>query len=126
MFDDRIEIQSPGKLPNIVTTSTIREVRYSRNPRIARALTELGWVKELGEGVKRIYTEMKALFLDDPIYAEPNNQSVLLVLKNNIVMRRKRRHERISALVSTEWSTLPTHHKRALEFIYSRGKLTTK
>ena len=126
MFDDRIEIQSPGKLPNIVTTSTIREVRYSRNPRIARALTELGWVKELGEGVKRIYTEMKALFLDDPIYAEPNNQSVLLILKNNIVMRRKRRHERISALVSTEWSTLPTHHKRALEFIYSRGKLTTK
>jgi len=126
MFDDRMEIASPGKLPNIVNKSNIREVRYSRNPRIARVLTEMGWVKELGEGVKRIYEEMKAYFLEEPIYDEPNNQSVLLVLKNNVVMRRQRRQERIGALVSSEWSSLTPNHKQALEIIYSRGKLTTK
>ena len=126
MFDDKMEIKSPGKFPNIVNKLNIREVRYSKNPRIARVLTELGWVKELGEGVKRIYEEMKAYFLDEPIYDEPNNQSVLLVLKNNVVMRRQRRQERIGALVSIEWNSLSPNHKKALEIIYSRGKLTTK
>ncbi|CVK18400.1 ATP-binding protein [Sporomusa sphaeroides] len=126
LFDDRMEIVSPGKLPNIVTTSNIREVRYSRNPRIARVLTEFGWVKELGEGVKRIYEEMKSFFLDEPIYDEPNNQSVLLTLKNNVFMRRNRRQERIGTLVSSEWNSLPSHHKQALEIMYSRGKVTTK
>ena len=47
MFDDRLEITSPGKLPNIVTVDNIRLTRYSRNPRIARVLTEFGWVREL-------------------------------------------------------------------------------
>ena len=126
MYDDRLEIISPGKFPSIVNKSNIREVRYSRNPRIARALTEMGWVRELGEGVKRIYAEMDAYFLDEPVYDEPNNQSVSLLLKNNVVMRRKRRQERIGTLVSSEWVNLSVHQKRAVEIIYTKGKLTTK
>lgn len=46
--------------------------RYSRNPRIARVLSEFGWVKELNEGVKRIYDEMQMFFLKEPTYTEPN------------------------------------------------------
>jgi len=125
MFDDRLEISSPGKFPNIVNRYNITEVRYSRNPRIARALTEMGWVRELGEGVKRIYKEMEALFLDDPEYTESEN-SVTLTLKNNIVMRRMRRHERINTLISKEWSSLTEEEQTAVEYIYSRGQLTTK
>ncbi|MFD1064453.1 hypothetical protein [Oceanobacillus locisalsi] len=49
----------------------------------------MGWVRELGEGVKRIYEEMEKYFLDHPIYEE-QQQSVRLTLKNNIVMRRIR------------------------------------
>lgn len=55
MFDDRLEVVSPGALPNIVTLDNMRNTRYSRNPRIARTLVEFGWVRELNEGVKRIY-----------------------------------------------------------------------
>lgn len=36
MFDDRLEILSPSKLPSIVTINNIRDTRFSRNPRIAR------------------------------------------------------------------------------------------
>ncbi|TCL38873.1 ATP-dependent DNA helicase RecG [Anaerospora hongkongensis] len=125
MFDDRLEILSPGKFPNVVNKNNIREVRYSRNPRIARALTEMGWVRELNEGVKRIYKEMNQYFLDEPVYDEPN-QSVLLVLKNNIVTRRKRRTERINALISAEWSSLSADEKRALEMAYSKDRMTTR
>lgn len=58
MFDDRLEIFSPGSLPNIVTLENMRYTRYARNPRIARALVSFGWVRELNEGVNRIYDEM--------------------------------------------------------------------
>lgn len=53
LYDDRLEIFSPGKLPNIVTLENMLTTRYSRNPRIARVLSEFGWVKELNEGVRR-------------------------------------------------------------------------
>ena len=62
LYDDRLEIFSPGKLPNIVTLNNMKNTRYSRNPRIARVLSELGWVKELNEGVKRIYDEMDGFY----------------------------------------------------------------
>ena len=93
LFDDRLEILSPGKLSGFITLENMKTERYSRNPQIARVLTEFGIVRELNEGVKRIYSEMQRFYLKDPIYSEPNQHSVLLVLDNNIVMRSKRKNE---------------------------------
>ena len=123
MFDDRLEILSPGKLPNVVTIDNIRETRYSRNPRIARVLTDFGWVRELNEGVKRIYSDMREFFLDDPIYTEPE-QSVKLVLKNNIVMRTIRQSARIEANVDGDiWNQLDELERKILTYMGSRSKV---
>lgn len=97
--DDRLEIKSPGRLPNIVTIDNIREIRYARNPRMSRLLTDFGWVKELNEGVKRIYSDMKEFFLDEPEYSEPE-YSVKLTLKNNIVMRSIRQESRLERIIT--------------------------
>ncbi len=106
MFDDRIEFLSPGKLPNIVTISNIRHTRYSRNPLIARVLNDFSWVRELNEGVKRMYAEMESLFLDPPVFSEPG-QTLSLVLRNNIAMRSTRKTEAILRLVKHErWNAL--------------------
>ena len=35
MFDDRIVVESPGKLPGLVKTDNIRHTHFSRNPKIA-------------------------------------------------------------------------------------------
>lgn len=94
MYDDRLEILSPGKLPNLVTVNNIQETKFSRNPQIARVLTEFGLVRELNEGVKRIYADMKEHNLDEPVYTE-NDQAVTLILKNNIEQRHIK--EKISA-----------------------------
>ncbi|SFQ98538.1 ATP-binding protein [Desulfoscipio geothermicus] len=127
MFDDKLEIESPGKLPGLVRLTNIKDVRYSRNPRIARVLNEFGWVREFGEGVNRIFEEMKLFNLDDPIYEEPYNVYVKLTLKNNIVMRRIRREAKMSSLVSPEsWEALTPEQRKALELAYIRQKLTTK
>lgn len=69
MYDDRLEIKSPGKLPSIVTVENIMNTRFSRNSKIARVLTEMGWVRELNEGVKRIYSDMADFFLDEPVFS---------------------------------------------------------
>lgn len=58
MYDDRLEIESLGKLPNIVPVDNIRTANFSRNPRLVRVLTDFDIVKELNEGVKRIYLDM--------------------------------------------------------------------
>lgn len=124
MFDDRLEILSPGKLPSIVTVDNIRETRFSRNPRIARVLTEFGWVRELNEGVKRIYKDMEEFFLEEPVYSEPE-QSVKLVLKNNIIMRTMRQEDRAVKNVGNDiWRHLDELEKSILVYMGSKTNVT--
>lgn len=60
IFDDRIEIRSPGTLPNGVTLENIR-THYSRprNETIARVLFNLGYVNTLGSGIPRMIRLMR-------------------------------------------------------------------
>ena len=121
MYDDRLEIESPGKLPNLVTVDNIQDTRYSRNPKISRVLTEFGWVRELNEGVKRIYSDMKAFFLDEPVYSE-TDASVRLTLKNNIVMRAQRQENRAFENIGADkWAVLDDLEKTILTIMVSRG-----
>lgn len=128
MFDDRLEILSPGKLGGFVTLDTMKTKRYSRNPQIARVLNELGIVRELNEGVKRIYSEMQSFFLKDPIYSEPDMNSVLLVLENNIVMRSKRKEENMlkSDIIQEKWDSLNYLEQKVLSTIYDKGEITSE
>lgn len=126
MFDDRIEIYSPGLLPNIVTVETIRYSRYSRNPKIARILSEFGWVKEMNEGVKRIYTEMQSLYLQDPIYSEPAHQ-VLLRLENNILNRQIRIIDALKKKLTPElFNELNDDEKEIMKYLQMNAAITSK
>ena len=124
MFDDRIEIHSPGKLPNIVTIENILTQRYSRNPRIARILSEFGWVKEMNEGVKRIYSEMEKFFLKKPVYSEPSN-NVLLVLENNILNRNIRIEDNLKKLIDKDiYKGLNFIEKEIIRFSFMNKQIT--
>ena len=127
MFDDRLEIVSPGALPNIVTLDNMRTTRYSRNPRIARTLVEFGWVRELNEGVKRIYTEMQDSLLNDPVYTEPGGTKVQLTLENNIVARTVRRSEALEDRLSAEAiASLGGYELAAVRLVFTNGKVTAR
>lgn len=75
MFDDRLEIESPGRFPNIVTADNISYTRFSRNKTISRVMTEFEWVRELNEGVKKIYSDMANAGLPEPEYIETPNST---------------------------------------------------
>lgn len=126
MFDDRIEFSSPGRLPSIVTVDNIQTTRFSRNPMIARVLSDLGWVRELNEGVKRIYTDMASFFLDPPCFSEPNGNTVLLVLKNNIAARSIRRLESQKVMFSKCWDGLSALDRDLVYYIANIDKCTPR
>ena len=127
LYNDRLEILSPGKLPNIVTLDNMLNTRYSRNPRIARVLGEFGWVKELNEGVKRIYDEMQMYFLKSPTYSEPNGNSVLLVLENSITSRQLRTDDKISSMFDQEiLGQLNEFETTIIQFLTNNKSITIK
>ena len=56
IFDDRIEIRTPGKLPNSVTVESIRVggAHVVRNPTLYNLLNKIGMVTDIGSGVYRM------------------------------------------------------------------------
>lgn len=71
VFPDRIEIESPGRFPGLIDPSKPLEIsRFARNPRIARVCADLRIGQELGEGIRRIFAEMRKVGLTDPMYRQ--------------------------------------------------------
>ena len=81
VWDDRVEVRSPGPLPGHITKDNMRAEHYSRNPRIMRVLNTLGLVEEYGEGIDRMYREMAARLLEPPVF-ESTPSSVTVTLHN--------------------------------------------
>lgn len=81
IYPDRIEIESPGRFPGLADPSHPMEIsRYARNPRIARVCADLRIGQELGEGIRRIFDEMRRRGLSDPVYTQTQG-SVRLTLR---------------------------------------------
>lgn len=85
VWDDRIEIQSPGSLPGHITLENMRDEHYSRNRRIMRVLKVLNLVEEYGEGVDRMIQEMEARLMEPPIFAATPS-SVTVTLRNRFLV----------------------------------------
>ncbi len=80
IFPDRIEIESPGRFPGLADPSRPLDIsRFARNPRIARVCADLRIGQELGEGIKRIYAEMRKMGLTDPVYSQTESTVRLLL-----------------------------------------------
>ena len=75
MFDDRLEVDSPGIFAGMVNKDNIRYTHFSRNPKIATFLKDYGYVKEYGEGVDRMCKELESIGLPAPVF---NNSTFIL------------------------------------------------
>ena len=85
VWDDRVEVHSPGPLPGHITLDNMRAEHYSRNPRIMRVLKTLGLVEEYGEGIERMYREMESRLLEPPVFTATGS-SVTVTLYNRSVV----------------------------------------
>lgn len=69
IFDNHLEIRNPGPLLTTIKIEDIvgkKGVHQSRNTYVARVLRELGYMRELGEGMRRIYDLMHSNELAPP------------------------------------------------------------
>lgn len=105
IYDDRIVIESPGRFPGLVDPAKPLAIkRFARNPRIARVCTDLRITQEFGEGIRRMFEEMRAAGLSDPLYRQTAG-SVQLTLSGEPTERRL-----IDALPSIQQQILAALH----------------
>ena len=91
IFNDRIEIKSPGALLSTITVKNLYELEgahESRNPLVARILRENKLMRELGEGMKRIFNLMSESELEKPVLYS-NGSWFKVTLKNKTVYSQK-------------------------------------
>ena len=138
IFDDRIEIYNPGGLGGTLTVASMKTERYSRNPIISRTLTDFEIVRELNEGVGRMYEVMEEAKLKEPKYVDKEGRSLLLTLENNIKEREKMRsagknniqNNDVSSIKDIEninkiWDKLTDREKIILQEIFNKKEVTS-
>lgn len=84
MFDDKFVVESPGIFAGTVTEQNIQTTHFSRNKAIAAYMKEYKFVKEFGEGVKRIYREMDEANLPSPTFKKQAFMTIATI-KNNFI-----------------------------------------
>lgn len=79
IFDNRVEIESPGKLPGHVTTNNIISTQFARNPRLVRLVNKFDNPpnKDVGEGLNTAFEAMNKLRLKKPVIEETDNSVVV-------------------------------------------------
>ncbi|QLB40363.1 ATP-binding protein [Mannheimia pernigra] len=122
-FDDRLEISNSGPLPAQVTIENIKTERFARNPRIARALEDLGYVRQLNEGVSRIYESMEKSMLAKPEYREQNG-NVYLTLRNRVSSHEKTISTELMVLIEDNWINYNDTQKKILTYLFLNNTAT--
>lgn len=122
-FDDRLEISNSGPLPAQVTVENIEHERYSRNPRIARALADMGYVHELNEGVPRIYSAMQEVMLAKPEYTDENN-TVTLTLRNKVSEHKETIFSDVLDAISAGWESFNKSEQMIISILFENQEST--
>jgi ATP-dependent DNA helicase RecG len=81
IFDNRIEVQSPGRLPAHVTVKNILTERFARNGAIVRLLNKFPDPpnKDVGEGLNTAFQKMHQLGLKEPSIIERDNDVLVTI-----------------------------------------------
>ena len=115
MFDDRLEVISPGGLPGYITLDNIVDEHFSRNPRIVAGLFQWGYIEELGLGVDRMIEEMLRAGHPAPVFrATPYSFTVTLY---NVRERQ----------AAPDWDrSMNERQLRALQYLREQGSITNR
>jgi ATP-dependent DNA helicase RecG len=102
VFDNRVEVESPGTLPGHITTTNILSEQFARNGAIIRLINKFPNPpnKDVGEGLNTAFQAMRALRLKDPTIEERDNSVVVFI-----------RHERLASPEEAIVAYLESHNE---------------
>ena len=83
VFDNRVEILSPGSLPGHITVNNILEEQFARNGNMVRLINKFPNPpnKDVGEGLNTAFEEISELRLKKPVIVELDH-AVLVIIKH--------------------------------------------
>ena len=97
MFDNRLEVFSPGGLVRGMTLEDLGTGKHlARNPTLAEAMRQMGWVERFGTGIRLIRREMDELGSAEPLFTvNADSFTVTLYAKELDIWRNegRRRYE---------------------------------
>ena len=127
MFDDRLEVESPGPFPPFVTPENIYEVHSPRNPFLMNALWFMDFVKCAHEGTRRMRQSMKEMELPNPEFRqqEVGRALVKVTLRNSVKHRKVWIDSDVIDLVGrTIALELTESQKRCINFVAEHGAIS--
>ena len=83
IFEDRLEVRSPGRLPNTITVESIRSgARYARNQNLMNIMRDYGYVDSRGMGVRnKVLPAMRAHNGTEPDFIEREHDFTVVLRK---------------------------------------------
>lgn len=110
VFDNRVEVRSPGRLPGHMTLENLLTDRFSRNPTINRLINKYPDPpnKDIGEGLKTTMRSMAEAKLKPPRFAQEDNYFVVtiehtpLARPQEIVLQYLDSHDEITNAIARE------------------------
>lgn len=102
IFDNRIEVESPGRLPGHVTVQNILREQCARNGSIVRIINKFPNPpnKDVGEGLNTAFNAMRQLRLKYPEIVETETSVIVYI-----------RHERLASPEEAVLDYLSTHEE---------------
>ena len=110
IFDNRVEVESPGLLPGHVTTRNILDEQFARNGALVRLINKFPNPpnKDVGEGLNTAYEAMKRLRLKPPIIEQTASSVIVrirhepLATPEQMVMDYLENHDEITNRIARE------------------------
>lgn len=133
VFDNRIEVESPGRLPGHITPQNILTEQFARNGMIVRLINKFPDPpnKDVGEGLNTAFRAMRALRLKDPVIEDRASSVVVhirherLASPEEAILSYLQRHDEINNAVARQITGI-TSENRVKEVFYrlrDAGKL---
>lgn len=121
MFNDRVEVYSPGRLPGHITVDNIVQERFARNEVIVQVLTDLGFVERLGYGIDRIIRLISEAGLPKPLFRETANGF-------RVTLRGAGEEFVSGGLERDRFRNLPLNERQqtALQFLQKNARITNR
>lgn len=81
IYDDRIEVESPGRLPGHITIENILDEQFARNPKLVRLINKFPDPpnKDVGEGLNTAFAAMERIRLKKPEIVENENSVTVFI-----------------------------------------------
>lgn len=117
MYDNRMEITSPGSLPGYMTLDNLVEEHFSRNPRIVNGLYHWGYIEELGLGIDRMIEDMVQAGHPPPRFRAASHTF-------SVTLEKSRKGP--AAMTSTPTRNMNERQARALAYVREYGSITNR